>query len=398
MSNYFDYFVISMVLDPIKQEFHLSDTSLGMLSGFGFAAVYAFAALPIAKWADRGNRRTLITLTLAGWSVMTALCGLAQSYAQLMFARLGVALTEPGGAPPAQSLIADYFPPERRATAISLLIQGGSAAGYCVGIAFGGYVAARYGWRMAFLLAAAPGLLLTVLVRLCLPEPRCQLGMPTAKDATETTRQSVRHLRGKISYVLTLGSIAAYAIFGYGTTLFLPTFMIRVLHASLELVSVTWGISVSMAMVIGAFIGGRLADRLGQRDKRYYAWLPAVTYGIGFILYMTILSVHDIWTFILVDFPAEMLLAIGFSVSFSVIHIVCGSARRALAVAFAYFLIMLLGCGLGPFLVGVISDLLAPNYGQQSIRYSLMCMVLFLVPAGIALLFGANAMPRDVER
>lgn len=396
-SNYFDYYVISIVLDPIKQQFHLSDTSLGMLSGFGFAAVYAFAALPIAKWADRGNRRTLIALTLAGWSVMTAFCGLAQSYTQLMFARLGVALTEPGGAAPAQSLLADFFPPERRATAISLLIQGGSAVGYCIGIVFGGYIAARYGWRMSFLLAALPGLLLAVLVRGFLPEPRCKLGMPTAKETTETTRQSIHHLRGKLSYVLALVSVTSYAVFAYGTSLFLPTFMLRGLHATLEQVSVTWGLTVSVAMVIGALVGGRLADRLGQRDIRYYAWLPAVTYAIGLPLYAVILSTHDIWTFIVVDFPAETVLAIGFSVSFSAIHVVCGSTRRATAIAIAYFFIMLLGCGLGPFLAGVISDSLSATYGQESIRYALLCMVLFLVPANICLLWGGKAMPGDVE-
>jgi predicted MFS family arabinose efflux permease len=397
-SNYFDYFVISVVLDPIKREFHLSDTKLGFLSGFGFAALYAFAALPVARWADRGNRRTIITLTLVGWSVMTALCGLAQSYAQLMFARLGVAATEPGGSPPAQSLVVDYFPPEQRATAISILLQGGSAAGYCVGVALGGYIAARFGWRLAFLTAGLPGLLLAVLVRVKLSEPRNRLGFPSRLPVQEGSADSFTRLKGKRSYVWILLGITAYALMSYATAVFLPSFMIRALNATLAQVSVTWGIAVAIAMVTGALLGGRLADHLSQRDIRWYAWLPALTYGTGAFMYWWTLSMHTLWTFIVVDFPAEILLAVGFSVSFAAIHVVCGTARRASAVALAYFLIMFIGCGFGPLLSGMVSDALTPSYGLQSIRYALWVMVTFLIPASLCMWLAARSMRQDAEQ
>jgi MFS family permease len=395
-SNYFDYYVVSVVLDPVKQEFHLSDTQLGLLSGFGFAALYAFAALPVARWSDRGNRRTIITLTLAGWSVMTMVCGLAQSFWQLVGARLGVAVTEPGAAPPAHSLIVDYFPPERRAMAVAILTQGGSAAGYCVGVGFGGYIAATQGWRMAFLLAGAPGLLLALLVRWVLAEPRCRLGFP-AIDAAESSTQSIRRLRKKRSYVYMLAGLTGYALFAYGTSVFLPSFMIRVLHATLEQVSVTWGFAVAVAMIVGACVGGWLADRLSRRDVRWYAWIPAIAFGLGAPLYWLALSTERLWTFIAVDFPAEVILAVGYSVCFAAIHAVCGHTHRALAIAVAYFSIMFIGCGFGPLLAGALSDAFNADYGMASLRYSLLSMVIFLLPAAFALHRAGFAMTNDVE-
>ena len=397
MSNYFDYYVISVVLDPIKKEFGVSDTKLGMLSGFAFAIIYAFAALPVARWADRGNRRTIITLTLAGWSLMTALCGIAQSFSQLLMTRLGVAITEPGGAPPAQSLIADYFPPERRATAIAILLQGGSAVGYGVGIGIGGYVAATYGWRMAFLAAGIPGLLLAVLVRFALAEPRLTVGFPAAHSDMESAATGIAALRKKRSFVLALLGITFYMLFAYGTSVFLPSFMIRDLHASLAQVSVTWGTSVTIAMIVGALLGGPLADRLGRRDIRWYSWIPAAMFAVGAPLYWMTLSSKELWTFIFVDFPAEVVLAIGFSVSFAAIHPVCGSSRRALAVALVYFSMMFIGCGFGPLLAGALSDALSPTYGLDSIRYATLTMVAFLVPASVCLFFAGRAMPADLE-
>lgn len=396
-SNYFDYYVISVVLDPIKQEFNLSDTQLGLLSGFSFALLYALSALPIAWWADRGNRRTISTLTLVGWSAMTAMCGVAQSFGQLLLARMGVAVTEPGAAPSAQSLIADYFPPERRATAVAILVQGGSAAGYCVGIGLGGYIAATHGWRSAFLTAGLPGLLLALVVRLTLTEPRSQLGYPSAATNIETTSQGFRRLAVKRSYVFTLAGLTLFTLFAYGTSVFLPSFMIRTLHASLEQVSVTWGFAAAIAMLIGALVGGWLADQLGRQDMRWYAWLPALTCAVGLPMYWLTLSTHSLWAFIAVDFPAELVLAIAYSVSFAAIHAVCGNRRRALAIAIAYFLIMLLGCGFGPLLAGVLSDALTAAYGPQSLRYSLLVMVVFLAPASAAYYGASRNMLLDIE-
>jgi MFS family permease len=397
-SNYFDCFVISVLLEPIKHEFHVSDTMLGLLSGLGFSLLYAVVALPVARWVDRGNRRTIIAWGLAGWSAMTVLCGLAQSFWQLGLARLAVGATESGAMPSAQSLVADYFPPERRATALAVLTTAAASVGYLLAIGVGGYVAASYGWRAAFIVVGAPGLILALIARMTLAEPRLQLGFPGARSPMESTRETLVRLREKRSFLYALIGISLYAFFAYGvTTFFLPSYMIRTLHASLTQVSETWGFSISTANVIGALVGGWVADRLGKRDLRWYVWLPAITCTLGGLVYWVALSTHSFWTFLVVEFLAESILAIGFPAVFAAVHAVCGDRRRAMAVAVVYFSITLCGAGFGPLAVGALSDALSSVYGLESLRYSLITMLLVLIPATVAFYWSGRAMPRDLE-
>jgi MFS family permease len=212
------------------------------------------------------------------------------------------------------------------------------------------------------LVAGIPGLALALIARFTLAEPRQQLGFPASGPQQEKAFQSMAHLRAKRSYSLALGGLTGFLIFAYGTSVFLPSFMIRTLHATLAQVSVTWGSAVAAAMVIGAIVGGALADRLSRDDVRWYAWLPAVAYAVGAPLYWLALSAKHLWTFIAIDFPAEAILAIGYSTSFAAIHAVCGNARRAVAIAIVYFTTMLFGCGLGPLVAGMLSDALSPTY------------------------------------
>jgi len=394
-SSYFDYYVLSVVLEPIKREFAVSDTLLGLLGGFSFAALYSVTAVPVARWADRGNRRTIITVALVGWSVMTALGGLARSFWQLVVARVGVGMVEPGAVPPAQSLVADYFPPERRGTASSLL-NAGSAAGYLVGIGLGGYIAARLGWRMAFVIAGLPGLVLAAVVRFVVPEPRTRLGFPT--EATqEGWRQSLQHLRHNRTYVAALAGASLYTIFSFGSGIFLPSFMLRDLHATLAQISGAWAIAISAATLIGSIVGGRLVDALVKRDIRWYGWLPAVACALGAPLYWAALATHSVELFIALDFVAELILAIGLSVSFAIAHTVCGSVRRTQAIALLQLSFMLVGAGFGPLVAGALSDLLYSISGESSLRYSLLIMVSVLLPAAAAFYRSGCTLPGDVE-
>lgn len=395
--SYFDYFVLSVLLEPIKREFGVSDTLLGLLSGFGFALLYAIFALPLARWADRGDRRVVMTFALTGWSVMTALCGIAKSYLQLVFARLGVGAVEPGAVPPAQSLIADYFPPEQRATALAFLNQGGSAAGWLVGVVCGGYLAVAYGWRMAFIVAGLPGLALAALVYLVLPEPRKKLGFPRTRSNSESLLDTGRALRRKNSFLFILLGISAYCIFAFGIAVFLPSFMLRALRATLIQVSTTWGVVISAANLVGALVGGWWADRLSRRDLRWYAWLPAIACLAGGGAYWVALRVTTFKAFLVTDFIAESILAIGLPATFAVVHSVCGGRRRTTAVAVVQTLIMVVGAGGGPLVAGALSDALSPVYGEESIRYSLLTMIAFLIPAAIAFIGSARSMPNDLE-
>lgn len=394
-SSYFDYYILSVLLDPIKQEFQVSDTMLGLLSGFCFSLLYAVAAVPIARWSDRGNRRTVILLALTGWSALTALCGYAHAFWQLAVARLGVGMVEPGAVPPSQSLVVDYFPPERRATA-SAILNAGSGAGYLVGVGLGGYIAAVYGWRMAFVPAGALGLLLVVLSAVTLKEPRAQLGFPKAAQ-TETLREALARLWRKPSYVFAVTGLSVYCMFALGAGIFLPSFMIRTYDATLAQVSLTWSFAITAASLVGTLLGGALADRLGRRDVRWYAWLPAVTCAAGTPLYWLALSADDLWGFIAMDFLAEATLAIGISVCFVAIHAVCGDRRRTLAIAIAQMAFMLVGGGLGPLIAGMLSDAMGAMHGVRSLQYSLHVMVIFLGIAAVAFYYAGRRMRQDLE-
>ena len=395
-SSYFDYYVLSIVLEPIKHEFQVSDTQLGLLGGFSFAVLYAVTALPIALWADRGNRRTIITIALVIWSTMTAAGGMASSFWQLALARVGVGMVEPGAVPPSQSLVAEYFPPERRGTATALL-NSGSAAGYLVGLGLGGWIAARYGWRAAFVCAGLPGLLLAVIVHFGLVEPRAVLERSPVSDRPESWSESLAVLRRKRTFVLTLAGASVYTIFAFGIAMFLPSFLMRDLHATTAQISGVWALGISIASLIGSLVGGRIADALGKRHLGWYAWLPAAACAVGAPVYWAALGTKSVTGFIILDFIAELILALGISVSFAPVHAVCGSQRRAQAIAILQLSFILVGAGVGPLIAGALSDLLSAARGVDSLRSALLVMVWFLVPAAIAFYAAGRTLPQELE-
>jgi predicted MFS family arabinose efflux permease len=395
--NYFDYFIVAVLLEPIKQEFHVSDTALGLLSGMCFALIFAAAAVPIARWADRGNRRTVITVALSGWSVMTIACGFAQSFWQLALARFGVGITEPGAMPPSQSLIADYFPPERRASATSILCGGASSVGWLLGIGIGGLIASRYGWRVAFVLAGVPGLLLALIVRAVLPEPRTHLLATVKRCDIETAWQSIGQLRRKQSFVLSVVAISVYAIFSYGVTAFVASFMTRSFHAPMTDVSGPLGCAIAVANLVGSAIGGWVADKLGSRNPRWYARLPACACIVALPLYLLALSADNLGLAIGIEFFAEVVLGVGIPVVFTTIMVVCGGHRRSIASAVLYCAMVLIGGSLGPFLTGVLSDSFAAAAGVDSLRYALIAMCAFLLPAAAAFWASGGAIFQDEE-
>ncbi len=396
-SQYFDRNVISVLLEPIKQEFKVSDTALGFLGGFCFALFYTVAGLPVARWADRGNRRTVITLALTIWSAMTLCCGFARTFWQLAIARIGVGAGESGAIPPAQSLIVDYYPSSRRATAIAIFTSA-AFAGNLLGLGLGGYVAAVYGWRNAFLLGGVPGLLLAILARLTLAEPRLQHpGLVNASGKQETTKETMSALVRKRSFLYALGGCLVYFLFAYGVLTFIPSFLIRSLHLSLAEVSVAYALVAASGSLIGTLGGGWLSDRLGRRDVRWLAWLAAIACGLTAPLFLAAFSAERLSAFLAAAFFANLLLTAGVPSIFSAIHAVCGARRRATAIALIYFSASLVGGGMGPMATGALSDALRAVYGENSLRYSLMMMTALL--AGCCLLFYrfGQEMPGDTE-
>jgi predicted MFS family arabinose efflux permease len=395
-SNYFDRNVISVLLEPLKREFEVSDTMLGLLSGFSFAIFFSVLGLPVALWADRGNRRTIITLALTVWSVMTVVCGLAQTFSQLALARVGVGAGESGAVAPAQSLIVDYFPPGQRAIAIGIL-SSASTAGYLLGIGAGGYVAALYGWRSAFLLAGLPGLALALVVRLTLAEPRLQLGFRRPGAPAESAKDALTNLWRKRSFLYALIGCVLFLLLPYGAFLFIPSFLVRLLHVPLAKASATYGVVTAVASIIGTLGGGWLADRVGRQDQRWFAWLPAIACILTAPLFMLAFSVTGFRNFLALAFVANTMMLGGMPIVWAAIHSVCGGRRRAVAVSIVLFSTTLLSGGFGPLLTGALSDALTAKYGPDALRYSLMLMTTLLVPGGVAFYAFGRAMPRDLE-
>jgi MFS family permease len=378
--NYLDRQVLSILLEPIKQELHLSDTALGFLTGIAFALFYTFAGIPIARWADQGVRRTIIALGLLVWSGMTALTGFAQNLTQLALARIGVGIGEAACSPPSHSLLSDYFPPQRRGTAISIFSLG-VPFGIMLGYAAGGWVNAHFGWRSAFFIVGVPGLLLAAIVRLTVREPPRGYAeglSPHAPAKQDSTLDVLRFLWSLRSFRHLSFAAALHAFYGYGVLAFVPAFMMRV-HGMTNTAELgLWlGAITGIFSGIGTFLGGTMGDRLSARykDVRWYLWLPAwatlasIPFAFSFYLW------PEGRTALLLNAPGAILGPTYIGPTFAMTQGLVKLRMRATASAIVLFVVSLIGLGLGPQTVGIISDLLAPTYGAESIRYALLSVV-----------------------
>jgi predicted MFS family arabinose efflux permease len=370
--NFIDRQVFSILIEPIKADIHLSDTQLGFLGGVAFAFFYTFAGIPIARWADRGNRVTIVTLALVIWSGMTALTGFARGFATLMVARIGVGIGEAGCSPPIHSLISDYFPPERRATALSIYSLG-IPIGAAIGTLAGGWIGEYYGWRTAFLVVGVPGLLIAVLVKLTVREvPRGHSeGVSVPTEQTESVGGVIRFMWGLKSFRHLSFAGSLHAFVGYGVGLFLPSFFMRI-HGFGLAETATYLFLIGLTGMIGTFLGGYLGDRLGVADKRWYAWVPgiatlaAVPFAVAFYLW------EDPMVALFLAIPGAILGPMYLGPTFGMTQTLVKPQMRALASAILLFVLNLIGLGLGPLFAGFLSDQLRPEFGIESIRYSLL--------------------------
>jgi MFS family permease len=379
-SNYADRNVIAVLLEPIKAEFHVSDTLLGLLTGLSFALFYAVLGIPVARWADRGNRKAIMTLALAVWSCMTALCGMAQTFWQLAVARVGVGAGEAGAIPPAQSLIADYFDPARRARALAIFMAS-ATAGYLIGFVLGAHIATTYGWRRAFLLLGLPGLLLAVVVHLVLREPRALPEFQPQAAAGESLSETLHALLRKRSFLHLVAGMVIYFMIAYGALVFFPSYMVRVLHVPLESVGGLYGGVGALTAVVGTLGGGWITDRLARRDVAWLGWSPALGLLLAWPAYELALVMPTFAGLLAISVVAGLALNLAVPAMFAALHAVCGSPRRAMAVAILFFFANLIGLGLGPVIAGALSDAFSIRLGPVGLRYALMLVLTLLLPS-----------------
>lgn len=398
-SSHVDRGIVNIVLQPIKAEFQVSDTLLGLLSGLAFALFYATLGVPIAMWADRGNRRDIIALAVTVWSAMTAACGLAGNFGQLLVARIGVGIGEAGSSPPSHSMIADLYPKESRSTAMAIYSIG-VYAGAMLGLVVGGYVVQHYGWRMTFYVVGLPGLVIALLVRFTISEPRRGHADGLAHDAALRSNllQVVRHLwRTKSARHITIG-LTLVSFVGYGGLIFGPSFFMRSLGMKPQEVGLIFGIIAGFVGGFGALLGGFLADRLSKRDMRWNAWVIAVAKLLGMPLFIVFYMSSDLWLMIPVYIVSSILGAFYLGPSFAMIQSLTPLHMRALTSAVMLFVLNFIGLGFGPLTVGFISDLLEPVFGIESLRWALFGTAFIGVWAAVHYYWAGKTYPDDLAR
>lgn len=369
--NFIDRQILVILQESIKADLGLSDTQLGLLTGFAFALFYVSMGIPIARWADKSNRKNIISLALVVWSGMTAVSGFVQNYWQLFLARIGVGIGEAGGSPPAHSIISDYFPPEKRATALSIYSVG-IYVGILFGYLFGGWINQFFGWRMAFIVLGVPGMLYALVVLFTIKEPkRGQFDkVKKEKENNANIWELIRILfkNRTFRYVSFACGLTAFGSYGVGN--FTPPFLYRV-H---ELDSATIGTWLSFTSGVGGglgtFFGGFLADRLGRKDIRWYCWV-SVAAGILKIIPATIFIFADNTQLVLIiSFFSSFLGGIYLGPSIAVIHNLVNAKMRAFSSSILFFVLNLIGLGFGPLIIGMISDHLEPTYQAYSLRWA----------------------------
>ncbi len=396
--NFVDRQILVILQEPIKNDMGLSDTQLGLLSGFSFALVYITAGIPIAYWADRTNRRNIITASLAVWSGMTALSGLAQNYSQLLLARIGVGIGEAGGSPPAHSMISDYYPPERRATAMAIYTTG-LHLGILMGFIVGGLISEFFGWRIAFFSVGIPGVLLAVVFYFTVKEPpRGQWDESVNMAHKPSLGETLKHLSSVRSFWYLALAAGATSFAGYGNGNFAPSFLIRNHGFSVGEVGVVLAIFGGGGGMIGTFLGGYLTDRLGVRDRRWYVWLPAVAGIIALPMGFPYLLLDNTTVVIGLMFFVTLFLNTYMGPVVATCHALVPPSMRAMASAVLFFVLNMIGLGLGPLTVGVLSDLYMPHFGNDGLRYAMLTVGL-LSSIGIVLFYLAGRhLEADVKK
>jgi len=395
--NFIDRQILVILQESIKAEMGLSDAQIGVLSGFVFAIFYVSVGIPIARWADVGNRRNIIAMAITVWSGMTALAGLAQNYTHLVLARIGVGIGEAGCSPPAHSMISDYYPPEQRGTAISIY-SAGIGFGIAFGFLFGGWINHFFGWRVAFFLVGFPGILIGLLLYLTVREPpRGLTGALVAQERpsfvdTLYTLWSLRSFR----YFATATGLMAFV--GYGVGNFLPSFLIRSHGFTSGETGTTMAFVAGLGNSLSVFVGGYLADKLGRRDQRWYLWVAGLPGLLAIPFLLACLYVDDSRLTIAYMFAYVLMISASLGPVIAISHSLVPQNMRAMTSAILFLVLNLVGLGAGPVVVGLISDALTPSLGQEALRYALAIASFTGIIAAGLFLFSSRYLLADLGR
>ena len=379
--NSFDRGVLGLSMESIKQEFELSDGQLGLMSGLAFSFFYAVAGIPIARWADTGNRNHVVALTTGLWSVMLVVSGVVGNFTQLLLARVGVAVGESGCIPPAQSLISDYFNRAERPRAMAIYWMSGPLS-IVLAYLVGGWLVDEFGWRITFMVIGVPSVLLAILVKFTLREPRLEK-VASKSLVGELKVDSKSEVVSLKIVIITLWKTSAFRhvvmgfcisfFFGAGIGVWLPAFFMRSFDMGAAelgvLFSLTWGV----VGIVFTFVGGYLAARyvpkkegLQMKCISIILIFSAVFHGLCYF------SNNKYMSLLYISMVLGVLMPLAQASVYSAIQSLVEERMRAVAIAFIFMLANLIGLGLGPIAVGLLSDSLSSYFEQESLRYALL--------------------------
>lgn len=412
MLSYLDRQVLTILAEPIKRDLDLADWQLGIVSGLAFAIFYTGLGIPISRLAERRNRPRIISLSMLSWSAFTILCGRAEGFLTLAAARIGVGIGEAGCTPAAHSLISDLVPRERRASALATYSLG-IPIGSFLGLGLGGLIADAYGWRTAFLIAGAPGILMAIVAWLFLKEPRARLSEAASAvtQAAPSFSATLKDLAHKRAFWLMAFGTAACTFVGYGQSAFISAFFLRAHGAELETLAQGYGINAAGLVgiilgvlqggggLLGTIAGGWLADYAQRRDVRLYGIIPAVACVIVCPLYCAAFLVGSPLLGLACNGIGITILSVWYASVFTTAQCVVEPHSRATASAFLFLTYSIVGLGFGPLSVGLLSDLLARAFDLGSVeglRWSLVTSSFGLLIAAPLYGLASRYMKRDI--
>ncbi len=396
--NHIDRQILIILLEPIKADLSLDDAQLGLLSGLAFAAFYATLGIPIAMWADRGNRRTILSLALAIWSGMTALSGLAQNFWHLLIARMGVGVGEAGGTPPATSIISDLYAPNERATALGIYTTG-IGFGILAGFVIGGLVYEALGWRAAFFVAGIPGILLALLVRFTLREPKRGAVEQRVDDGeAPTLGETLRFIFGQTSFLFLLLGCCLVCVSANAFLVFTSSHLQRTFDVSPGQVSIPLGLLIGGVGSVGAIVIGRLCDRLSARNLKWRPLTIAASGALALPFAWMFLQADTIYAAYAWNLVPSFVGLIYASIAYTASQELVGLRMRSFASAFMLLCLTLIGIGGGPTLAGWLSVHLAEGGSATPLKSALEIILLLNAGSILFLFLSSRTYARDAER
>jgi MFS transporter, Spinster family, sphingosine-1-phosphate transporter len=382
MLNFLDRQVISIVAEPIKQEMGLSDKQIGLMTGLSFALFYTTLAIPVALLADKWHRSRIIAIAIGIWSVMTMLCGAASNFVQLFLARVGVGIGESASGPASHSLIADYFPPERRASAMG--VYGAAVPlGAFIALAGGGWIVENFNWRVAFFIAGVPGIIVALVVWWTVKEPRGHVSLKEAfkpQPNQQTLKEALKELGSKPTYWHLVMAGVLIQFVSYGTAAFYGSLYVRVFGIGYGELGLKLGLMVAIAGMSGAWLGGKVGDKFDKDRPGVSLKIIAATFLLAVPCTFAAVNVGNINLSICLLGMTTFAATFYYGPNFSLIQSLAGDRTRAMAVAIYLLFAGLIGLGFGPIFVGAVSDYISggdPSLEANGIRGGVAAIALF---------------------